>query len=198
LGINPPPKNVEIPISLNYPDTIGLVAGKTGLSIMYDLKADRTIAEGTNVSFAMPIAQILSTDYRDVTLVFSGFEGTIPSNMVTFIQTGNMNMQGGVHAGLLFSHVDSNAMFLQCISDAPFTWITSGDYSPELSIQFANGTIIDHTYDQIKVHVGSYVEIQDLKISKIELALTYALLVFGCLEAISIVHDLLEENPNRP
>ena len=43
----------------------------------------------------------------------------------------------------------------------PFKWLVSGDYSPTIQIQFFNGPFVQYTYEEIKIHVASLVDIQN-------------------------------------
>jgi len=195
LNINPPPKEVIIPVTLIYPDSYTLTPD-AGLSISFNLVADSTIGEGTNVRMIDPFAQVISKDYSGVSTILTGFAGTVTPNFVpSQPQRGQVNAPP--YGTMAFTGPTGEGTYTPMVKEITFKWVAPGDYSPRLFLQFLNQTKREYTYDEIKIHVASFVELQGLKVSKIELALTYSLLALGVLEGFSIVHDFVSEKTTR-
>lgn len=77
-----------------------------------------------------------------------------------------------------------------------FYFPSSGDYSPSIIVALDNGTLLSYSYDQIKVHVLSNADLQALKFSRIDIAVTVSLLLFAGVEGISLVNSLGEKRKN--
>ena len=65
----------------------------------------------------------------------------------------------------------------------------AGDYSPTIFIQFFNGTGIQYTYNEIKVHVLSASEVEAVNTNKLNLAVTYVLLFSSYIQGLVIVRE---------
>lgn len=196
LNINPPPKEVFIPVTLIYPDSYTL-GPDAGLSISFNLVADSTIGEGTIVRMIDPFAQVLSKDYSDVVILLTGFAETVPTNFVPTQPQRGQVVNVPPAGTMAFTGPTREGTYVPMLKETTFKWVAPGDYSPRLFFQFLNHTKREYTYNEIKIHVASFVELQGLKVSKIELALTYSLLAFGVLEGFSIVDDFVSKKTTR-
>ena len=78
-----------------------------------------------------------------------------------------------------------------------FYFPSSGDYSPSIIVGLNNGTFLECTYEQIKVHVLSNAELQALKFSRIDNAVTISLLLFAGIEGFSLMNNLIKKRPER-
>jgi len=209
--VPPPVIRPRIPIYLNYPDTIGLTTGKSGLEVAFVLYANNTIAENTTVAVSNQSAQIISTKYHSVDFVSIVFEETVPASFN--LQSGE-RFVGGISMGPWFTNPNpyGNTSVLQPLplqpeTIQPFKWLVSGDYSPIIQVEFLNGTLVQYTYGEIKIHVASLVDIQNQKmdienqilavqnenLNKVNTVLTAALVVVAFVEAFRIVEDFARD-----
>jgi hypothetical protein len=156
------------------------------------------------------VGEIVSPKYHTVWLVNVLFEETVPANW-NITETGTF--LGGVATGVLFTNIGQkvtrgvlvtpDTVSLDSSSNPPFKWLVSGDYSPTIEIQFNNGTLIEHSYDQIKIHVASTIDVQNQKmaienqrlavqegnLNRVNVVLTVALVAVAVVEVIRIIEE---------
>jgi hypothetical protein len=210
--VPPPVITPIIPIYFNYPDTIELTTNKTGLQVAFVLYADSPIAENTIVNVESHYAAIISTAYGNVSFVRIVFEETVPAN---FNLQPTQGFIGEIQMGPWWNqpYPSTNASRLNPVVLAPmaimpFKWLVSGDYSPTIQIQFYNdSTILQYTYQEIKIHVASLIDIQNQQIAienqnltvqnenlnKLNTVLTYALVAVAFAEGFRMVEDFARD-----
>jgi len=213
---NPPPSKTQIPISITYPPAAGLTYPIKGIRIKFSLEASGSIAENVPVSvinatgdatgkeaviFGPLNYSVTSYDYYpDLTIVAVGFDETVHISATGNPEGGQIwmpwNYWGSGLQGMVFRHVASSP-YLRFESEDTFYFSVSGDYSPTIYMTFNNGTEIQHTYEQIKVHVLSASEMQAEKLNRVNTVIAIALLSFAFIEGIKLVKDLTERKHSQ-
>ena len=102
----------------------------------------------------------------------------------------------------------TNPVVLTPMAVMPFKWLVSGDYSPTIQIQFFNSSsVLQYTYEEIKIHVASLVDIQNQKLeiqnqkiavqdenlNTVNVILTVALVIVAVVESIRMFEEALEK-----
>ena len=209
--VHPPVIRPVIPIYFNYPDTIQLTTNKTGLQVAFVLYANSPIAENTTVNVESHYATIVSPAYGNVSFVRIVFDETAPAN---FNLQPTQGFIGGIEMGPWWeqAYPSKNAsldspIHLALMAIMPFKWLVSGDYSPTIQIQFFNGPFVQYTYEEIKIHVASMVDVQNQQIAienqkltiqnenlnNVNTVLTVALVAVAFVEAFRIVEDFARD-----
>jgi hypothetical protein len=210
--VPPPVIRPLIPIYFNYPDTIELQTNKTGLQVAFVLYANSPIAENTTVMVGTHYAAIISPAYGNVSFVRIVFDEIAPA---TFNLQPTQGWLGGIEMGPWWEqpYPSRNASRLTPVVLAPmaimsFKWLVSGDYSPTIQIQFFNSSVLlQYTYEEIKIHVASLVDIQNQQIAienqkltvqnenlnNVNTVLTVALVAVAFVEAFRIVEDFARD-----
>ncbi len=197
---NPRPRFNPIPIQIFYPDMVGLGVSRTGLIALFVLDFNETIAENTPIQIANATGQILAgSEYLNVSDVEIGFKQAIPWNHKDTLQQGRLYFSPFL-TGLHFIHFfnDRENVNLTIMAQDEMYFPVAGDYSPTIFIQFFNGTSIQYTYNEIKVHVLSASEIEAVNTNRLNLAVTYVLLFFSYIQGFVIVLGIFkfQEKPN--
>jgi hypothetical protein len=195
-------KENSIPIVISYPDSMFMPMygdDSTLCTIKFLLKFNGTLSENTPIEIVN--ATCMSYVPYNVTITV-GFPQGIESRMETDIQKNSTLIisWGGVsvikfqdsfnpvdHTGFEpladFHNVD--AQFI-----GTFYFPVSGDFSPIIGI-VKQGEIkpIVYTYDQIKVHVLSSTEVDQLNLSQVNTSLSLIVLFFTWVSVISLVYQ---------
>lgn len=192
--LNPQPRFNPIPIQIFYPDKAGLAVNEAGLIALFTMNFNETIAENTPIQIANAVGQIhSSSDYLNVSDVEIGFKQAIPWYYKDTLQQGSLYFSPFL-TGVHFVHFSESRedVNLTIMSQDEMYFPVAGDYSPTIFIQFFNGTNIQYTYSEIKVHVLSASEVEAEKTSKLNLAVTYVLLFFSYIQGIVIILELFK------
>jgi hypothetical protein len=162
-------------------------------------------------------AAIVSREYGNVSFVRIVFDEIAPS---TFNLQPNQGWIGGIEMGAWWEqqYPSKNAspttpVVLTNMTITPFKWLVSGDYSPTIQIQFFNSSVLlQYTYEEIKIHVASLIDIQNQQIaiedqnltvqnenlSKLNNVLTYALVAVAIAEGFRIIEDFARDQDKNP
>jgi hypothetical protein len=200
---NPPPAEHQIPLALAYPETF-IMSFPNGTLLMADmiLTFNGELTENTLVHVENASCQLPPGQGMYLTGVVVGFEGAFLPNETSYIQQGYT--WGGGTACVAFSSTQPilpNAWTnLTVFWENNVTFPVAGDYSPSISMSFDNGTLLQYTYTQIKVHVLSTSEVNAENTNRLNLGLTIALLGFSFIEGFMVIYELLkkEEPKTQP
>jgi len=209
-----------LPIAIAYPPISSGQLQDEWLQVMFDLEADGTLSEGVNLT----ITNVLGTVFIDYSLinqtsglnvndVWIGFQYAQPWSSFTFATWGGQtqnrfftaldgNWLIANHSETYWQSTDGNPYALgycplKTVMQMVFYFPSSGDYSPSIIVGLNNGTFLECTYEQIKVHVLSNAELQALKFSRIDNAVTISLLLFAGIEGFSLMNNLIKKRPER-
>lgn len=199
VPFNPPPPPTSIIMPMLIPPAItNETVPWPDLYLGISLQANGTIAEGVELTLA-GAGEIASYNYnlRFISIqVF--FQESLPwqlKNSSTLLHV--QQWPSGIV--LQRNMTDTSDMILWSkINNTEIYFPAAGDYSPTVLIGFKQEKPIEYTYDAIKIHVASNSDIQNAKFTRINTALTNALVLFALIESISIMRDFTADKTRRP
>ena len=189
----PPPTNITIPMIIP-PAITNATFPWPDLYLGISVRANGTIAEGVEVTLGTATAWIGSHDYylrlNAVQVFFQESIAWRYKNSFT-----PLDVQGyiGYPAAIIFQrdwgHPGAN--LLPYVNETQIFFPAAGDYSPTVLVVFlGNSAPIEYTYDAIKIHVASTSDLANAKATRVNIALTYALVAVAVIESISITNDI--------
>jgi hypothetical protein len=208
--INPEPEPEYLPIILTYPNSMWTGFENYSCTVSFQLKFNGTISEGSTIE-VVNASCFMCAPYNYS--VYVGFPYAIDSDLAPRIQTGEPIITA---AGCQCAIFRDNFIVNDTTNPFPmaywhelnpsflgtFFFPVAGDYSPVIRIfeTSPNYTApMDYSYDQIKVHVLSSSETEALRIGKVNLSLTYAMLGLSFVGLASLFNELLgKDNPQPP
>ena len=198
LNPAPPPTSFIVPMMIP-PAITNATFPWPDLYLGISVRANGTIAEGVEVELATATAVIASHDYYlrlDGVQVF--FQESVAWRFKNSTTPRDLTGYVGWPAGIVFQRdmTDlSNQNLLPYVNKQDIFFPAAGDYSPTVLVIFQHDKPIEYTYDAIKIHVASSSDIQNARFTRVNTALTYALVLFAVIESIAIMRDFTEDKP---
>ena len=195
---NPPPSENGIPISMNYPDTIGIQYPGTSININFNLTFTGELAENTPIQVKTASCALVTTNFtseRAIGLIIVAFHEAIPE----IAKNDPFRQVGGTYTAVFSPPTsNSNFTFFNVQAENTLYFPVSGDYSPTIIIDFNNGSApIQQEYSEIQVTVLSASVVNAENLNRINLGLTYALVGFSIIGGIAIIYELLKEETDQ-
>ena len=204
---NPPESEKDIPMILSFPESTTIIISDINDSrasvctIKFLLKYNGTLTENTPIE----VVNASCINYLPTKIAVDvGFPQAIACEYKTWI--GNKNDLLVQWSGTdILSFEDNRALHegdveldnIDPSNQVSFYFPVSGDYSPIITIYekglSSNETPIMFSFDQIKIHVALQSEIDQMRISKINLGLTVALFGFSYIGGFALIYDLLKK-----
>jgi hypothetical protein len=200
---NPPPKENIIPIFLSYPETINIYLGGNTpyFSVVFALEYNGSLAENTLIKIVN--ASCICTDNKNIDISVT-FPEAVDSTLKHAFSSGSA-LIGSTNVRIVTFH---NAMIGNSTGDtyvrqifpssqSDFYFPVSGDYSPTIQISIQNEPDIIYTFSQVRVHVLSTSEADNVKIGKINLGLSYALFGLSIIGGVWLLYELLKNEEEK-
>jgi hypothetical protein len=202
----PEPETNYLPIRLTYPDSMFMpmyANSSTICSIKFLLKFNGTLAENSQIQIINATC-ISHVPYN--TSIFVGFPQSIDYYQKDTIGDNTTYTMGWTGTDALifrdsYNPPDANSRLAPLIylHEVPVLYPNdiyfpvSGDYSPMIMIRNATpyDNIVVYSYDKIKVHVASAIEVEGLKINDVNLNLTHALFIFSWVGEFVLLFELI-------
>jgi len=192
----PPPTNFTIPMMI--PPTItNATIPWPDLYLGISVQANGTIAEGVEVTISTATAWMSNNYYfKNLDAVQVFFQESIAWRYKNSFTPLDVQGYIGYPAAVIFQRDETNlssGYLVPYVKQSQIFFPAAGDYSPTVVVVFGTGTPVEYTYDAVKIHVASTSDLANAKATRVNIALTYALVAVAVIESISITNDITED-----
>ncbi|OLB68576.1 hypothetical protein AUI06_10650 [archaeon 13_2_20CM_2_52_21] len=181
-----------------YPSYNGKIGTSNQVIIEVNVSASGRLVEGktATISAVGSASPPLANNITDVSLTFEGAEPAYNTSYTSglLLYSPNFGRVDLVPNNNCPTHPTGVTLdLILCGSATNVIWPIVGAYAAFLSIDLNNGKSLNETLSGYKISVLSISFAQTEQSNRINLAFSAALVSFGVLEGVNIVHELTEE-----
>ncbi len=204
--VNPFLPNVvktNLPIRLYYPPPDNDKMEPIMISLWFNVTADGMITENTPITLTNFTGHVYTKNDIGIDVIAVGFFHTnLNEGQISDIDEENIIGPTLMPVGIQCHIEPCNSTLADIVpwhQQPPFSFPVGGDYSPTITVNVGN-TSLQHTYNEIKVHVATSSELQSQELDRINVLISVALLVFADVELIWLLYEWQEkaDKQNQP